>query len=353
MSTPPPDLFAQASEAAAYVRTRTTLVPRIGIILGSGLGDFAAQVENATIIPYADIPHFPQSTVEGHSGNLVLGTIAGVPVAVMQGRVHAYEGYAMTEVTFPTRVLGLLGCTTLIVTNAAGGIDPAYPAGHPRRHLRPHQPHRNQRRPRPQRAPLRRIARRRPALLRHVHRLLPRPPRPRHRRPPPRKAITLPEGVYLAVLGPSYETPAEIRAFRTLGADLVGMSTVHEVIVARHMGLEVLGISLVTNLAAGVTSEVINHEEVMEIGRRVEARFTALLTALIPEPLTNALLSFPKGICCCCRRCRCRCRCSCSCCCCCSCPCPCRCSCPSYVRHSGAARISAVRLCLCLFQAIT
>jgi purine-nucleoside phosphorylase len=168
----------------------------------------------------------------------------------MQGRVHAYEGYSMAEVTFPTRVLGLLGCNTLIVTNAAGGIRTTYPQGS----LVAISDHINltgtNAAARPQR-PRFAIPRRRPALLRHVHRLLPAPARARPRRSR-RQNIPLTEGVYLAVLGPSFETPAEIRAFRTLGADLVGMSTVHEVIVARHMGLEVLGLSLVTNMAAGV-----------------------------------------------------------------------------------------------------
>ena len=277
-----PDLFAQAAAAVAYIESRTPLVPRVGIILGSGLGAFAAQVADATIIRYADIPNFPQSTVEGHSGNLILGTIAGVPVAVMQGRVHAYEGYAMNQVTFPTRVLGVLGCKTLIVTNAAGGIDPQYGPGTlvaisdhinltgTNAALGPNEPRFAQ----TPGAGLRFFdmsTAYSPALLAGAH-----------------KAAThlgykLPEGVYLAVLGPSFETPAEIRAFRTLGATLVGMSTVHEVIVARHMGLEVLGLSLVTNSAAGVSAEVINHEEVMEIGRQVETRFTALITAILPH----------------------------------------------------------------------
>lgn len=282
------DLYAQAQAAAAYIRAKAPLQPSLGIILGSGLGDFASQVQSPITIPYAEIPHFPQSTVVGHSGQLVLGTIAGVPVAVMQGRVHAYEGYPMPQVTFPTRVLGLLGCTTLIVTNAAGGIRPNIPQGslvaisdhinltgtnaalgpnEPRFAIAPgfgerffdmstaYSPH------------LRALAIAEAA----------------------RQGFTLSEGVYLAVLGPSFETPAEIRAFRTLGADLVGMSTVHEVIVARHMGLHVLGLSLVTNMAAGVpslgqdTAETIHHEEVMEIGRRVERQFTSLLTALIPQ----------------------------------------------------------------------
>ena len=275
------DLFTQASAAAAYVGTQTPLVPRVGIILGSGLGAFAAQVESPTIIPYATIPHFPQSTVPGHSGNLILGHIAGVPVAVMQGRVHAYEGYAMNQVTFPTRVLGLLGCKTLIVTNAAGGIDPAYRPGTlvaisdhinltgTNAALGPNEP----RFARTPGAGLRFFdmsSAYSSALLAIAHQAA------------ETLGYKLPEGIYLAVLGPSFETPAEIRAFRTLGADLVGMSTVHEVIVARHMGLDVLGISLVTNAAAGVTAEIIDHEDVMAIGRNVEARFTALITPILP-----------------------------------------------------------------------
>ncbi len=275
-----PDLFSRAFAAVALVRERTSLVPRVGIVLGSGLGAFAGQVEEAVTLPYATLPHFPQSTVEGHSGNLVIGRVAGVDVAVMQGRVHAYEGYSLPEVTFPVRVLGLLGCETLIVTNAAGGIDPA---------LRPGQL---------------------VALSDHLNltgtnaALGPNEPRFGLRgTPAPRffdmsaaysprlralaaaeaaaQGYVLPEGVYLAVLGPSFETPAEIRAFRTLGADLVGMSTVHEVIVARHMGLEVLGLSLVTNAAAGVSAETIDHEDVMDVGRQVEGRFRALLTGVL------------------------------------------------------------------------
>ena len=277
-----PDLFAQAAAAVAYIESRTSLVPRVGIILGSGLGAFASQVANATVIPYADIPNFPQSTVEGHSGNLILGHIAGVPVAVMQGRVHAYEGYAMNQVTFPTRVLGVLGCKTLIVTNAAGGIDPQYGPGTlvaisdhinltgTNAALGPNEPRFAQ----TPTAGLRFFdmsAAYSPALRAIAHQAA------------EKLGYKLPEGIYLAVLGPSFETPAEILAFRTLGATLVGMSTVHEVIVARHMGLEVLGLSLVTNSAAGVSAEVINHEEVMEIGRQVETRFTALLTAILPN----------------------------------------------------------------------
>ena len=275
-------LYTKATAAADYIRSLTPLAPRLGIILGSGLGNFAAQVEDPTAIPYAEIPHFPQSTVEGHSGRLVLGHIAGVPVAVMQGRVHAYEGYPLSEVTFPTRVLGLLGCKSLIVTNAAGGINTSYQQGS----LVAISDHIN-------------LTGANAALGPNESNFGPRffdmtaaySPQLRAlaQAEAAKQNIPLAEGVYLAVLGPSYETPAEIRAFRTLGADLVGMSTVHEVIIARHMGIEILGISLVTNMAAGVLDEAINHEEVMETGRRVERQFIGLLTALIPQIAANGI----------------------------------------------------------------
>jgi purine-nucleoside phosphorylase len=276
------DQYSRCLTAANAIRAKHADKPTLGIILGSGLGNFAARVKGATVIPYADIPGWPLSTVAGHSGKLVLGTIGGVAVAVMQGRVHAYEGYAMSEVVFPTRVLALLGCTGLIVTNAAGGINKTLTQGGlvcledhinltgTNAALGPNEPGFAVAPGAGQRFfdmstaysyRLRKIARVEAAA----------------------QGIPLPEGVYLAVLGPSYETPAEIRAFRTLGADLVGMSTVHEVIVARHMGLEVLGLSLVTNMAAGVMDAPINHEEVMEYGKRTEGQFTALLEAVIPQ----------------------------------------------------------------------
>lgn len=276
------DIFSKAQAAVEYIRQKTAIVPGVGIILGSGLGGFASQVKDAVTIPYAEIPGFPQSTVFGHSGKLVIGTIGGAAVAVMQGRVHAYEGYGIEQVTFPTRVLGLLGVRILIVTNAAGGIRASLPQG----------------------ALV--------AITDHINftgmNAAAGPNEPRFACVPgagqrffdmseayspelrklvmaeaAKQKITLEEGVYLAVLGPSFETPAEIRAFRTLGADLVGMSTVHEVIVARHMGIAVLGLSLVTNMAAGVSGEAIFHEDVMEIGRRVEKQFTALLVAFVPQ----------------------------------------------------------------------
>ncbi|HEU5341844.1 purine-nucleoside phosphorylase [Edaphobacter sp.] len=276
------DQYAKATAAADHIRTHTPLQPALGIILGSGLGNFASQVEQAVTIPYAEIPHFPQSTVAGHSGKLILGTIAGVPVAVMQGRVHAYEGYSMEQVTFPARVLGLLGVRKLLVTNAAGGINPRYGQGAivaisdhinltgTNAALGPNEP---------------RFAVAPGAGQRFFDMSAAYSPALRKLAidEAARQGWMLNEGVYLAVLGPSYETPAEIRAFRTLGADLVGMSTVHEVIAARHMGIEVLGLSVVTNMAAGVLDQPINHEEVMEIGRRIEGQFTHLLTALIPQ----------------------------------------------------------------------
>jgi purine-nucleoside phosphorylase len=282
------DIYSKAQSAVDYIRAAGAVRPAVGIILGSGLGSFAAQVQGALTIPYAEIPHFPRSTVEGHSGNLVLGTVAEIPVAVMQGRVHAYEGYSLSDVTFPTRVLGLLGCKTLIITNAAGGINNVYRQGS----LVAISDHINltginaAAGPNEPRFGMAHGAGQRffdmSAAYSHRLRML-------AVKEASRQNFPLAEGVYLAVLGPSFETPAEIRAFRTLGADLVGMSTVHETIVARHMGLEVLGISLVTNMAAGVvasgqqSAETIYHEDVMEVGRRSEKHFTGLLTALIPR----------------------------------------------------------------------
>jgi len=276
------DVYTRAMEAVEAIRALHAERPVLGIILGSGLGNFATQVERATTIEYGEIPGWPLSTVEGHSGRLVLGTIGGVSVAVMQGRVHAYEGYSMEEVTFPTRVLGLLGCKGLIVTNAAGGINTSYGEGA----LVAISDHINLTGTNAAMgANEARFAVREGAGLRFFDMSAAYSARLRKlaREEAARQEIAMPEGVYLAVLGPSFETPAEIRAFRILGADLVGMSTVHEVIVARHMGMEVLGISLVTNMAAGVMDRLLNHEEVMEIGKKMEAQFSVLVTALVPQ----------------------------------------------------------------------
>jgi purine-nucleoside phosphorylase len=272
----PDPIFARAEEAAAAIRRRIAVKPRVAVVLGSGLGSFADRVEQPVAIPYTDIPHFPRPTVEGHSGRLVVGTVAGTPVAVMQGRVHGYEGYSPEEVTFPTRVLGRLGIATLIVTNAAGGVRLDLHQGQ----LVLLSDHINL----TGRNPLvgtndERLGQRffdmSEAYSKRL-RLLAHDAATGH-------GIALPEGVYLSVSGPSFETPAEIRAFRSWGADLVGMSTVQEVIVARHMGIEVLGISCVTNMAAGILDQPINHLEVIETGARAQEHLTTLLVDLLPK----------------------------------------------------------------------
>ncbi len=268
-------LFDKATAAAKSVGGRSSLRPNIAIVLGSGLGAFAEQIENAVAIPFAEIPHFPQSTVPGHSGRLLIGAVAGVPVAVMQGRVHAYEGYSSDDVTFPVRVLGRMGVKTLVLTNAAGGINPALRQGQ----LVLIADHIN-------------LSGRNPVVGSNDERFGPRffdmseayAARLREVAHEAARAMDfrLDEGVYLSVLGPSFETPAEIRAFRALGADLVGMSTVQETIAARQMGMEVLGISCVTNMAAGIQATPLSHEEVMETGRSVEAQLAGLLTRIVP-----------------------------------------------------------------------
>ncbi|MFP5229023.1 MAG: purine-nucleoside phosphorylase [Acidobacteriota bacterium] len=266
--------YQKASAAAELVLARTGLRPRIGIVLGSGLGAFAEQLEEKAAIAFAEIPHFPQSTVPGHSGKLAIGKVAGVAVAVMQGRVHAYEGYSSEEVVFPIRVLAAMGVTQVVLTNAAGGINPGLKRGQ----LVLISDHIN-------------LSGRNPIVGAAEDRLGPRffdmteaySARLRMVAHEAARAMEfrLDEGVYLSVLGPSFETPAEIRAFRTLGADLVGMSTVQETIAARQMGIEVLGISCVTNLAAGIQAEPLSHEEVMETGRAVEKQLAGLLTRVV------------------------------------------------------------------------
>jgi purine-nucleoside phosphorylase len=279
--------YDQVIEAAAFLMTglrslKSRVGPQIAIVLGSGLGAVADAVTDPILIPYSEIPHFPQSTVEGHSGRIVAGLLAGVPVVAMQGRVHYYEGYTPRQVTFPMRVLGALGIRAVALTNAAGGIKEGYRVGQL------------------------------VALADHINFMgfnpLGGPNEPRFgfqpgfglrffdmteayskrlrslaRQAAFAEGFQLEEGVYLAVPGPSFETPAEIRAFRTLGATLVGMSTVPETIVARHMGIEVLGISCVTNLASGLGATPLSHEEVFEAGRKVEHQLARLFTRLIPE----------------------------------------------------------------------
>ena len=271
--------FQETARAASLIRERIALrpelAPEVAIVLGTGFGGFADRLTDPVAIPYAEIPHFPRPTVEGHAGRLVIGSFAGTPLAVMQGRVHAYEGYTPAQVIFPIRVLARLGIKTLIVTNAAGGIRTDLAAGQ----LVLISDHINFTGTHPLTGPNdRRLGERFFDLSDAYSRRL----RQLAHRAAEAEGVTLPEGVYLGLGGPSFETPAEIRAFRILGADLVGMSTVHEVIAARHLGLEVLGFSSVTNMAAGVLDEPINHAEVLEIGARVQQTLTRVLAALVP-----------------------------------------------------------------------
>jgi purine-nucleoside phosphorylase len=281
--------YDQVQEAVEDLEWRLdALRPRVGIVLGSGLGAAADAVADAVAVAYGDIPHFPQSTVEGHSGRLVAGTLGGAPVVLMQGRVHAYEGYSPREVTFPMRVLGALGIRAVVLTNAAGGIAPGLHAGQ----LVLVADHINMMGWNPLAGPNEpRFATRPGAGLRffdmteayskRLRELAQEAAREEGFADEEGRALA--EGVYLATPGPSFETPAEIRAFRALGATLVGMSTVPETIVARHMGIEVLGISCVTNLAAGMGETPLSHEEVQETGRAVETRLAGLLKRLTPR----------------------------------------------------------------------
>jgi purine-nucleoside phosphorylase len=266
----------QASAAARFILGKTKLRPKIALVLGSGLGAFADEFANATRIPYAKIPYFPRSTAIGHRGQLVLGTVDGVPVAGMQGRVHLYEGYTAKQVAFPMRVFSRVGVKAVILTNAAGGINLNYSEGA----LVVLRDHIN-------------LQGANPLVGPNDDHFGPRFPDMTRAYDPDfrdfvaeegkRLNLNLHQGVYLALAGPNYETPAEIHAFRTLGADLVGMSTVPEVLGARHSGIRVLGISCVTNMAAGITGEALTAEEVFATGARVKTQFIALLKAVIPR----------------------------------------------------------------------
>ena len=275
--------FDRVTEAARFLEGRLdALRPRIGIVLGSGLGAVAGAVTDAVAIPYAEIPHFPQSTVVGHAGRVVAGRLAGAAVAVMEGRVHFYEGYSPQEVTFPMRVLGALGVQAAILTNAAGGIGEGLEIGQ----LLALSDHINLMGFNPLVGPNEeRFGYRPGAGLRffEMTEAYSRRLRALARTAAAEEGFALGEGIYVAVSGPSFETPAEIRAFRALGATLVGMSTVPETLVARHMGIEVLGLSCVTNLAAGLGAKPPSHTEVLEAGRAVERRLAALLARLAPR----------------------------------------------------------------------
>jgi purine-nucleoside phosphorylase len=268
--------FTRAETAAQFLLSQTSLYPTLGLVLGSGLGGFADEFSEATRIPYENIPFFPRSTAIGHAGQLVIGKVGDVAVAAMQGRVHLYEGYSANEVTFPVRVFGRMGIRALILTNAAGGINLEYKQGA----LVVVTDHIN-------------LQGQNPLAGTNDDRFGPRFPDMTQAYCKPYREIALRaarnlgksvyQGVYAGLLGPSYETPAEIRYLRTIGADLVGMSTIPEVIVARHMGLKVLAISCVTNMAAGISDEVLSHEDVLKTAERVKGDFVGLLRAVLPE----------------------------------------------------------------------
>lgn len=269
-------LYERVRETVAFIRDRSAMRPQIGLVLGSGLGDVVGGLADAVALEYAEIPNFPAATIAGHPGRLLLGRLQTTTVAALQGRIHYYEGYSMEEVTFPIRVLGALGVRKLVLTNAAGGINPRFRPGS----LMLIADHLNLMGVNPLRGPNdERFGPRFPDLT-HVY-------SPRLRALAQEVAreigLVLEEGVYAAVSGPSYETPAEVRMLRQLGADAVGMSTVPEAIVARHMGIEVLGLSVIANMAAGIAERPLRHEEVLAAAARVQERLRTLLDRLIPS----------------------------------------------------------------------
>lgn len=274
------ELYDQVLEAVQAIQTRTPLKPHVGLILGSGLGDLATEIDEPAIVPYMDIPHFARSTVIGHAGRLIIGLLENVPVVAMQGRFHLYEGYPLQVLTLPVRVMRQLGAHTLIVTNAAGGVNPAYRPGDfmlIRDHINM------------------------PGLAGANPLLGPNDERFGERFPPLANAynaqlralahaiaasspeIVLHEGVYTMVGGPNFETGAELRFLRAVGTDAVGMSTVPEVIVARHAGMQVLGLSLITNTATGDEAGEVNHAEVLATADAVRPKFAALVRGIVRE----------------------------------------------------------------------
>ena len=269
-------LYERAEHAARTVRARWREDARVGLVLGSGLGAFADELEDAVAIPYEEIPGFARSTVEGHAGRLVAGRVEGVAVAAMQGRFHFYEGYSLEEVTFPIRVLSLLGAGALVLTNAAGGLNNSLKQGS----LMLISDHLNLLGASPLRGPNdARFGTRFPDMSEVYDRAF----QDTAVGEAHAMKLELRRGIYAALPGPNYETPAEIRMLRALGADAVGMSTVPEAIVARHMSMRVLGISCITNMAAGVLDRPIDHAEFMETGESVRETFSELLRRVIPK----------------------------------------------------------------------
>ena len=269
-----PSLWERVDETASDIRSRCALLPETAIVLGSGLGDFSDTLLDALATPYASLPHWPASKVVGHAGRLVIGTVAGRRIAALSGRVHFYEGYDLATVVFATRVMGRLGVKRFILTNAAGGINTAFAQGA----LMIIDDHIN-------------LMGSNPLIGPNDDRFGPRFPdmsevysarlRKMADEAARAKGVGVSHGIYLATHGPSYETPAEIRLFRSMGADAVGMSTVPEAISARHMGMEVLGISCISNMAAGMSPQPIVHEEVLATMQRVRSSFISLLEGII------------------------------------------------------------------------
>jgi purine-nucleoside phosphorylase len=263
-------------ESSQYIQSKFKLKPKIGIVLGSGLGIYVDQIQNKTIIPYQEIPHFKRTTVEGHEGRLILGEVHGIPVAALQGRMHPYEGYPMEEIVHPVRTLAALGIEMLFVTNASGGINADYHPGD----LVAIEDHMN-------------LSGRNPLVGPNIAELGPRFPDMSQAYDPELREllkqvaknhhVDLKSGVYCSMLGPTYETPAEIRMLRVLGADLVGMSTVSEVIAANHLGLKVAGVACVTNYAAGIKLEKLSHADVKKVAEKAMVGFATILTETIGE----------------------------------------------------------------------
>ncbi len=271
-----PTIYQKIKEVVEAVQSRTTIKPEIGLILGSGLGSVAEQITESVTIPYSELPHFYRTTIEGHAGQMIIGKMNGVPVVILQGRFHFYEGHSMESVVFPTRAICALGIHTLILTNAAGGINTRFRAGD----LMMIEDHLNLMGDNPLKGP-------------HLAQLGPRFPDLSEAyckscietvfQVSKELDISLQKGVYAGLLGPTYETPAEVRMLRTLGADAVGMSTVPESIAANHLGVRVVGISCITNLAAGLSPHKLNHQEVIDISKISTNKMALLLTSSIPR----------------------------------------------------------------------
>ena len=276
----PSEAFHQADSAAQFLISKTPLRPKVGIVLGSGLGGFADEVSEPVRISYSQIPSFPHSTAIGHAGHMVIGIAAASPIAAMQGRVHLYEGYTPQQVAFPIRVFGRMGIRAVILTNAAGGINLAYKQGalvviSDHINLQGHNPL---------------VGENDECFgIRYPDMTMAywKPYCNFVREEAQKLGIEIHQGVYAGMLGPSFETPAEIGFLRTIGADVVGMSTISEVIAARHMGMRILAVSCVTNMAAGILDQILTHEEVLETGERVKGAFTALVRAVLPRIATD------------------------------------------------------------------